>query len=211
MGNGADVKNDLQAIATILSLVNPAMCAAIFAQIEKGQSGHARLLDATKSVLVVLIILIVAALLGARILHVFGVSLDAFSVAGGGVLVWIGTAMLTGRGAPAATDDKSGSDAAPAPSIVPLVLFAASPGTITGVITISVNHSKLDIPTTAITAICTVLAVTWVVLVLSTRMGGTQNRGGIVRDMVTRYMGLIVIAMGIQFMLTGFKAFMGFG
>jgi small neutral amino acid transporter SnatA (MarC family) len=29
--------------------------------------------------------------------------------------------------------------------------------------------------------------------------------------MVTRYMGLIVIAMGIQFALTGLKSFMGGG
>lgn len=210
------MKNELQAIATIFSLVNPAMCMAIFMQIEEGQSRRTRLVDATKSVFVILTILIVAALLGAQVLHVFGVSLDAFSVAGGGVLVWIGTAMLTGRSAAPPSGADAGSKATSEPSIVPLVLFAASPGTITGVITISVSHSKLDLPLTAIVAIGVVLAATWIVLVVTTRMegngdGGKKKGGSIVRDMLTRYMGLIVIAMGIQFMLTGYKAFMGIG
>jgi len=46
---------------------------------------------------------VVAALLGARLLQVFGVSLEAFSIAGGGVLIWIGFSMLRG-GSPQAQD-----------------------------------------------------------------------------------------------------------
>src|SRR5215207_5841831 len=42
----------------------------------------------------VLVILVITALVGARVLQIFGVSLDAFSIAGGGVLSWIGFAML---------------------------------------------------------------------------------------------------------------------
>ena len=45
-----------------------------------------------------------------------------------------------------------------------------------------------------------------VVLVLSS-FGG-KNHGGLVHETVTRFMGLIVIAMGVQFALTGIKSFM---
>lgn len=205
------MKNDLQAIATILSLINPAMCAAIFMQIEKDRPSGARIADATKALLIVLAILVLAALFGAKILDLFGVSLDAFSVAGGGVLVWIGIAMLTGRGAATTPSQGEPEEAADSPSLAPLILFAASPGTITGVITISVSHSRFDIPVTAIAAIATVLALTWVLLVITAKMPASEKGGGMARDMVTRYMGLIVIAMGVQFMLTGVKAFMGSG
>jgi multiple antibiotic resistance protein len=51
------------------------------------------LADATKAALTVLVILVIAALVGAKVLQIFGVSLDAFSVAGGGVLAWIGFSM----------------------------------------------------------------------------------------------------------------------
>ena len=77
----------LQAIITVLSLVNPFMCAAIFAQIETGRSPGAQLGSATKVALVVFVILTVAALVGVKVLHLFGVSLDAFMVAGGGAVL----------------------------------------------------------------------------------------------------------------------------
>jgi MarC family membrane protein len=203
-----EVKNDLQAIATIFSLVNPGVCAAIFMQVEKGRPQKARALDATRAILAVLFILAVAAFFGTRILDVFGVSLDAFSVAGGGVLTWIGISMLTGHATPTTPDQNQASAAEP--SLAPLILFAASPGTITGVITIAASHSKLALPVTAIAAIVIVLALTWLLLLATARMRDT-GEGGLGREMITRYMGLIVVAMGIQFILTGFKAFMAHG
>jgi multiple antibiotic resistance protein len=85
----SDMEQHLQAIVTVLSLVNPLICGVMFAQIEAGQSRAIRITDATKAALAVLVILLVAALAGARVLQIFGVSLDAFSIAGGGVLTWI--------------------------------------------------------------------------------------------------------------------------
>ena len=205
------MKNELQAIATLFSLVNPAMCATMFMRIEKGRSRNTQIKDATKAVLVIMIVLILAAFFGSQVLHIFGVSLDAFSVAGGAVLAWIGFSMLSGRGATSTPEAGSSPAEGSTVSIAPLILFAASPGTITGVITISVSHSKLNLPVTAIISIIVVLALTWVILVLTTRLGKAGNDGGIMREMVTRYMGLIVIAMGIQFILTGLKSFMGAG
>ena len=78
--------------------MNPLICGALFAQIEAGQASATRLTDATKAALAVLIILVIAALVGAKVLQVFGVSLDAFSVAGGGS--WIVFSMLRGNSAP---------------------------------------------------------------------------------------------------------------
>jgi multiple antibiotic resistance protein len=189
------------------------MCATMFMGIEKGRLRRSQIIDATKAVLGIMTVLILAALFGSQVLHIFGVSLDAFSVAGGAVLAWIGFSMLSGRGSASTPEPEAGSGPASdsAPSLAPIILFAASPGTITGVITISVSHTRLDIPVTAIVGIVAVLALTWVILVLTARFGGSGNGGGIMRDMITRYMGLIVIAMGIQFALTGLKSFMGGG
>ena len=91
------MENELQAIATIFALLNPAICATMFMHIEKGRAPEAQILDATKAVFAIAAILVLAAFFGARILHLFGVSLDAFSVAGGTVLAWIGFSMLSGR------------------------------------------------------------------------------------------------------------------
>jgi small neutral amino acid transporter SnatA (MarC family) len=200
-----EMEQHLQAIVTVLSLVNPLICGAMFAQIEAGQTPATRLADATKAALAVLVILVVAALAGARVLQVFGVSLDAFSIAGGGVLTWIGFSML--RGHSSQTQDPSKDGAAETRSLGPVILFAASPGTITGVITLAVAHAKLALPVTALVAVVVATVVMWIVMALVAHGGSRAGAGGLLNDMVTRFMGLIVIAMGVQFALTGFHNF----
>ncbi len=195
----------LQAIVTLLSLVNPAICGAIFSKIETGRSSAAKTADALKAMIATLVILSLAALFGAKVLETFGVSLDAFSVAGGFVLAWMGFAMLKGDspGSGGSAKGHSNDDA----SLTPLILFAASPGTMTGVITLSVAHSKTQIPVTALVAIGVTVAITFCAILILSSFSG-KNQGGIMRETVTSFMGLIVIAMGVQFALTGFKSFM---
>ena len=86
----------LQAIITVLSLINPAICAAMFARAVAGQSLGKKMTDSARAAAAILIILTVVALLGKQLLNLFGVSLDAFMVAGGGVLAWMGFSMLSG-------------------------------------------------------------------------------------------------------------------
>ena len=197
------MKEQLQAIVTVLSLVNPAICGAMFAQIDENRSRSQQVADATKAVLATTVILTVSALIGTQLLHLFGVSLDAFMVAGGGVLAWMGFSMLSGQvTSPKSQNAPSNSGA----SLTPLVLFAASPGTITGVITLSAAHTGLDLPVTALVAIAVAGLVTWLVLLLVSR-AAKASEGGSARDMITPFMGLIVLSMGVQFALTGLRKF----
>jgi multiple antibiotic resistance protein len=197
------MKEQVQAIVTVLSLVNPAICGAMFAQIEENRSRGQQLADATRAVLATTVILTVSALIGTQLLHLFGVSLDAFMVAGGGVLAWMGFSMLSGQvTSPKSQNAPSNSGA----SLTPLVLFAASPGTITGVITLSAAHTGLDLPVTALVAIAVAGLVTWLVLLLVSR-AAKASEGGSARDMITPFMGLIVLSMGVQFALTGLRKF----
>jgi len=188
----------LQAFVTVLSLMNPAVCGMMFTASTSGLSSSQRLANATKAAIAILVILELSALLGARILSLFGISLDAFSVAGGGILVWMGFSML--RGATGETGDNT--------SLTPLILFAASPGTITGVITLAVVHSRSELPVTALIAVAAATLVTWLVMVLLAGGSGKAGGGGFIRSVVQSIMGLIVIAMGVQFGLTGLSTFM---
>ena len=193
----------LQAIATVLSLVNPFVCGAMFARIEAGRDLKQQLHCATKAAIAILVILSIAALVGSQVLALFGISLAAFSVAGGIVLGWMGFSMLRSKPTQMAPEQDA---AAGNRSLGPLILFAASPGTITGVITLSVVHTKLDLPVTALVAIAVAVVVTWVVMVLVGRAGGQQKQS-LARDTASRFMGLIVLAMGVQFVLTGLQSF----
>lgn len=206
------MKEHLQAIATLFSLINPVVCAMMFLSLTASRSPAQRRSDAIRAVLTIAVVLVIAALIGSRILGVFGISLDVFSVAGGIVLSFIGFMMLTGSNMAVQPDtptpDQAGAEAGV--TLAPLILFAASPGTITGVITTAAVHSKSGLPMTALIGIGVVLAVTLGVLIaISQRPQSDQPKApSLARDMVSRYMGLIVIAMGIQYALTGYKAFM---
>ena len=191
------MKLHLQAFVTVLSLMNPVVCGLIFSGSESSLSTARRLADATKAAIAILVILELSALFGARVLNLFGISLDVFSVAGGGVLVWMGFSMLRG------VTTKSGDNS----SLTPLILFAASPGTITGVITLAVAHSGSELPVTALTAVAAATLVTWLVMVLLARGIGKAGGGGFVRSTVQSFMGLIVMAMGVQFGLKGLGTF----
>ena len=199
------MKEQIQAIVTVLSLVNPAICGAMFAQIEANRSRGQQIADATKAVVATMVILAISALIGTQLLDLFGVSLNAFMVAGGSVLGWMGFSMLRGQATPPSGDALSPSGA----SLTPLILFAASPGTITGVITLSAAHTGLDLPVTALVAIAVAGLVTWLVLLLVSRVATKTSEGGSgsARDMITRFMGLIVLSMGVQFALTGLRKF----
>ncbi|WFB37352.1 MarC family protein [Kiritimatiellota bacterium B12222] len=189
----------LQAIVTVLSLVNPTICAALFSKATAGDAMSEKMVAATKASFAILIILVIATLVGIRLLHLFGVSLDAFMVAGGSVLSWMGFSMLAGS---------SSTDTKETKSLTPLILFAASPGTITGVITLSAAHTKLELPVSTLVAVGIAVASTWLILLMVAQFSGESNGGGFLKDTLSRFMGLIVLAMGVQFALTGLRAFM---
>jgi multiple antibiotic resistance protein len=64
------MKEQLQAIVTVLSLVNPASCGAMFAQIEQNRSRSQQVANATKAVLATTVILTISALIGTQLLLV---------------------------------------------------------------------------------------------------------------------------------------------
>jgi multiple antibiotic resistance protein len=195
------VEEYLQAILTVLSLINPVVCAVIFKNIVGNKSSSEQVADATRVVLVLLVILCLAAVVGLQILKVFGIDLDVFQVAGGLVLAWMGFLMLGGSSSPTTSTRTDKANV----SLGPLVLFAASPGTIIGVITLSVAHTRSGVPMTALLAVGVALTVTWLTLILAAR--SADKKQGLIHDISTRFMGLIVLAMGTQFLLGGLKSF----
>ena len=118
------------------------------------------------------------------------------------MLVWMGFIMLRGTASPTSTQPGANDT-----SLTPLILFAASPGTITGVITLSIAHSQHAVPVTALVAVVVALAMTWLIMIL-VASSSAEKKPGLMHDVSTRFMGLIVLAMGIQFALTGVKQFM---
>ena len=88
-------------------------------------------------------------------------------------------------------------------------MFAASPGTVATVVTLSAVHTTHGLPLTDLVTIGIVMVALWVLMVAMIIFPGHIKGGG--RQFVSRFMGLILIAMGMQFVLEGYKAFMASG
>jgi multiple antibiotic resistance protein len=193
----------LQAIVTVLAVINPVVCGSLFLNLTPTLTAPERQRAAAKVALNILIILIGSALVGLKILSIFGISLDVFRVVGGMIIAYMGFDMLRGSHTVAQAPPESG-DANIQGSLVPLLMFAAGPGTITAVVTLAAVHTPDGLPMTALIAALVGTAVTFAALILAVRLGPRLGRG--TQATVTRFMGLIVSSMGMQFVLVSLKA-----
>ncbi len=200
------MQDTLQATITLAALVNPAMCIAMFIDGVSGVSPTKSQKNAIKAAVVICVVLMLSALFGAKILSLFGISLPAFSFAGGGIICVIGIKMLLD--AESIGVQEGDSQQRDKINLTPLILFAASPGTITGVITISASHNGTTFPTSAILAIAVVSVTLLVMFSVVSYLPTKRGKPGMARQMITSYLGVIVIAMGVQFAFSGIKQFM---
>ena len=201
-----DLQKMVQAIVTVLAVINPVVCGSIFLTLTPKLAPVQKRWAAVKVALSILIILVGSALIGLKVLSIFNISLDVFRIVGGMIIAYMGFNMLSGRqtvGQASPTDD----DAAVAGSFAPLIMFAAGPGTITSVVTLAAVHTPDGLPVTAIAAAVAGAVVTFATLLLS--IGAGSRLGSGTQAVVTRFMGLIVASMGMQFVLTGVKTFFG--
>jgi len=200
------VRFSVLAVSSIFFLVDPFAAIGSFLAITEGADKERRARIARKGALTCFIVLTVFALAGRVIFRMFGITLPAFEVAGGLILLLIGLDMLEAKRSP--TQETSG-DAEEASSkedagIVPLgIPMLAGPGAISSVM---VLVGQVDtfwgwqmgaiLASIAITA----LASYWV-LAGADRVRGVMGETGI--RILVRIMGLLLVALAMQFFVNG--------
>jgi multiple antibiotic resistance protein len=194
------MQEHIRAAITLLAVINPVICGVMLLQVDDGSSLKHRLYDATKAALAVLTVLVLSALLGKYILQIFGISIDVFKIVGGVIIAFIGFGMFGGKSPSGEGEQK------PKETLSTLIMFAASPGTIATVIALSVVHTAAGLPIVALVGIVSAVFLTWIVMLVMLLAAGRFHQGG--QQMFTRFLGLILIAMGLQYVLTGLKDFM---
>jgi multiple antibiotic resistance protein len=132
----ASLHQMVQAVVTVLAVINPVVCGSIFLTLTPRLAPAQRRWAAVKVAFSILIILLASALIGLKVLAIFNVSLDVFRIVGGMIIAYMGFDML--RGGHTVGQAPPTEDAAAAPSsLAPLIMFAAGPGTITAVVTLA--------------------------------------------------------------------------
>ncbi len=188
----------LHASIAMLAVINPFVCGAMMIQIVQGKDKKDKIYDSIKAMLIVLIILLAASLVGKSILNALGISMDALKVVGGIVISVIGFRML--RGPHENVNEKKRHK-----SLISLIMFAASPATISMVITLAATRNHGNFPMAAIVGTTLAVLLTLVVLIAMTLSSGNTKKKR--KGLFSKLIGLVIMAMGLQFIFDGIKHF----
>ena len=199
----------LLAISSILIIVNPLGATLIYVSLTTTLDRPARNIIARDSCRFALFILLFVAVLGAWILQLFGISLEAFRIAGGILLFGIGMEMVyarTSRTKLTATEkyeSREADDIAIMPIAIPMI---AGPGAITTTIVLmneAIALTPLAIGVVFLSIILSIVITYYMMKnsdYIMSKVGQREYRA------INRLMGMLLIAIAVQFVLTGIRS-----
>ena len=198
----------VQAFIGLVDIVNPIGAIPIFLSLTAQKNHEERKRTARVTAVAVALVLVLSAWLGASLLGFFGIGIPAFRVGGGLLIVLMAVAMLHARMSPIRHTDEEADEAVNEKedvAVVPLAIpLMAGPGAISLVI-VDAQQASGWLGLLLLTLIITVLALlVWIVLHFSEFLGDLLGVTGL--NIATRVMGLILAAIGVQFIADGLKA-----
>ncbi len=204
IGRSAYVRFSVLALSSIFFLVDPFAALPTFLAVTEGADKVRRRNMARKASLTAWLFLSAFALGGQYIFRMFGITLPAFEIAGGVILLLIGLDMLEAKRS--ATQEVTGDTAAAASKedagIVPLgIPMLAGPGSITSVMVL-VGQAQTRWQMVAIlAAILITAAICYLVLGNSDKVARALGDTGI--RILVRIMGLLLVALAVQYFVNG--------
>jgi multiple antibiotic resistance protein len=189
----------------LFSVMNPFGTVPIFVGLTKEHSKLERNKIAFWTSLNVLIILLISFFIGKFILVFFGITLNSLKIAGGLIIVSSGFALLTGefnkhkgmKKDNVKEDIKNRSDISLTPLAIPMI---AGPGTISLLITYNQEFSGLNSILIILGAI--VLSTICIYLILKSSFYIVKTLGASGINALSRIIGFIVIAIGVEFIIS---------
>lgn len=188
----------------LLAIVNPIGTIPIFISATDGWNEQDKRKTIRTVTITVFIVLILATLIGDRILGFFGISIPSFQVGGGILLLLIAISMMHAKhsGARQTQEEAQAAAEREAIAIVPLSIpLLAGPGAISSMIIAAEASGNFWQHLTLVIPIACVCMIIWLCLSVSGKIA--EKLGTIGMNIVTRLMGLILSAMAIEFIAHG--------
>lgn len=195
---------------SLIVIVNPIGAIPLFVSLTHGRPEPERRRIAATSALATTVTLFVAMLIGKWLLLFFGISLPSFRVAGGILLILMAVDMVNARPSRSRHTPEEHAEAIERPEIgvIPIAIPQLSgPGAIGSVILyMDTAHRWHDLlPLSA--SILLIGLLSWAALRLAPSIGRALGRTGI--NILTRIMGLILTAVGVEFITGGLRVLWG--
>ena len=203
--HSAYVQFSVLALSSIFFLVDPFAALPTFLAVTAGADAPRRRKMAWKASVTALVVLSAFAIAGQYIFRMFGITLPAFEIAGGIILLLIGLDMLEAKRSPTQESTEETTEAAQKEDagIVPLgIPMLAGPGSITSVMVL-VGQAQSSWQKIAIimTAIFVTAAICYLVLGNSDRVARALGDTGV--RILVRIMGLLLVALAVQYFVNG--------
>src|SRR6201986_1696175 len=198
------VRVSVLAVYSIFFLVDPFAAIPAFLAITAGSDAKRQKRMARKGALTCLIVLVTFALAGKLIFRMFGITLPAFEIAGGVILLLIGIDMIEARRSPTqeSSDETEEATSKDDAGIVPLgIPMLAGPGAISSVMVLVGQALKPWEVAAIVGGIGFTGLVSYFVLAGAGRVRAFMGETGI--RILVRIMGLLLVALAMQFFVNG--------
>jgi multiple antibiotic resistance protein len=171
--------------------------------ITQRETAEQRAVTARRACIAAALILIAFALGGAVIFQIFGITLEAFRIAGGLILWVVAMDMLHGQRStqesrPEIAEGQVKEDVAVTPLAMPML---AGPGAISTIMVLAGQARTMPEKFAVYAAIVVTMVISWIVLRVGERVVVRMGQTGI--RVMTRIMGLLLAAIAVQFVITG--------
>ncbi len=185
-------------------LLDPIGAVPVFVTLTANNTPEERKRTIDRAATTAFIVLMIALLVGDPLLHILGISIASFTVGGGIILMMMAIAMLHGRPSRVHRADEEVDEAARkmAVAVVPLgVPVAAGPGAISAALIYGERAKNWADDAVILGIIGVVVIFLWIAL----RLAGPTKRilGTTGINVVTRLLGLILMAVAVEFIAKG--------
>jgi multiple antibiotic resistance protein len=193
----------------LFAIIDPFGGIPIFLSVTRGGAPPAKV--ALKSCLAAFLVMAAFIFAGRLILNFFGVSIPAFQIGGGIIIFLTGLPMLFAYPlAGKALGEGAGGEGEGDVSLVPLAVpMLAGPGAITTVMVLTDRFQFMEGKMEIAGVVLLVLAITFLLFWQAKSLFKLVGQTGL--NFLTRIMGLILIVLAVQYILTGIKDFFRLG
>lgn len=199
----------LGALATIFSVVDPVGVAPLFLALTPTMEKAERLRTMKRAVIVATVILLIFAAVGRAALSSLAITVPAFSIAGGILMLLIAIDMLFARPSRTRETPEEGIEALSSTdvSVFPLAIpILSGPGSIAAVILYMAQAGTDVLKIAAVLAsVLIALIASYITMRLSTLVLRILGETGI--NVVGRVIGILLAALAVQFVLNGVASY----
>jgi multiple antibiotic resistance protein len=190
------------AFVTLFFIVDPFAMVPIYLTLTERFNVPDRAHIRFKATMIALAILIVFAITGMRFFELFGITLPAFQIAGGILLLVLGVSQLNANHRKVSREEEGEGLEKDDISVFPLATpLLAGPGAISTVILYSTRAGSTLRLAELLTAITLCMLATWAILRASPALLRLLGKTGL--NLLSRVMGIVLTAVAVQFILNG--------